>query len=102
MSARLLLISFVAAGCLSAQVSFDRILNAGREPWNWLTYSGTTMSQRYSALDQITPANASNLSLQWVFQARSFEKFEATPLVIDGIMYTVQAPNDVIALDAAT
>jgi alcohol dehydrogenase (cytochrome c) len=94
--------SFLAAGCLSAQVSFDRILNAGREPWNWLTYSGTTMSQRYSALDQITPRNANNLSLRWVFQARSFEKFEATPLVIDGIMYTVQAPNDVFALDAST
>ena len=43
-----------------------------------------------------------NLELQWVFQARSLEKFEATPLVVDGIMYTVQAPNDVVALDAAT
>ena len=30
------------------------------------------------------------------------EKFEATPLVVDGVMYTVQAPNDVVALDAAT
>src|SRR5207249_471386 len=38
----------------------------------------------------------------WIYQARSLEKFEATPLVVDGIMYTVQAPNDVIALDAAT
>ena len=34
-----------------------------------------------------------------MFQARSLEKFEATPLVVDGIMYTVQAPNDVIAMD---
>ena len=33
---------------------------------------------------------------------QSLEKFEATPLVVDGIMYTVQAPNDLIALDAAT
>ena len=43
-----------------------------------------------------------NLELQWVFQARSLEKFEATPLVVDGVMYTVQPPNDVVALDAAT
>ena len=43
-----------------------------------------------------------NLELQWVFQARSLEKFEATPLVVDGVMYTVQAPNDVVALDAVT
>jgi alcohol dehydrogenase (cytochrome c) len=60
------------------------------------------MSQRHSLLDQITPANVKNLELQWVFQAKSLEKFEATPLVVDGILYTVQAPNDVVAIDAVT
>src|SRR4051794_31520291 len=84
------------------QVSFDRILGAGKEPQNWLTYSGTTMSQRHSTLSQITPQNVKNLQSQWIYQARSLEKFEATPLVVDGVMYTVQAPNDVIALDAVT
>ncbi len=90
------------AGALSAQVTFDRLVNAAKEPQNWLTYSGTMMSQRYSTLDQVTPQNVKNLELKWVFQARSLEKFEATPLVIDGIMYTVQAPNDVVALDPVT
>jgi alcohol dehydrogenase (cytochrome c) len=90
------------AGSLLAQVSFDRILKANQEPQNWLTYSGTTMSQRHSPLTQITPENVKNLELQWVYQARSLEKYEATALVVDGIMYTVQAPNDVIALDAVT
>src|SRR6202051_2355295 len=90
------------AGSLSAQVSFDRILNADKEPQNWLTYSGTMMSQRHSLLTQVTPQNVKNLELKWVFQARSLEKFEATPLVVDGIMYTVQAPNDVVALDPVT
>ena len=89
-------------GSLAAQVSFDRLLNAGKEPQNWLTYSGSNMSQRYSPLTQITPDNVKNLELQWVYQARSLEKFEATALVVDGTMYTVQAPNDVVALDAAT
>src|ERR1700721_2922720 len=90
------------AGTLSAQVSFDRIVNAGKEPQNWLTYSGNMMSQRYSPLAQITPQNVKNLEQKWVFQARSLEKFEATPLVVDGVMYTVQAPNDIVALDANT
>src|SRR6195256_6355259 len=90
------------AATLSAQVSFDRLVNAAKEPQNWLTYSGNLMSQRYSPLDQITPQNVKNLELKWVFQARSLEKFEATPLVVNGVMYTVQAPNDVVALDAAT
>jgi alcohol dehydrogenase (cytochrome c) len=101
MNARVLLF-VLAAGTLPAQVSFDRILRANKEPQNWLTYSGTTMSQRHSPLNQITPQNVKNLELQWVYQARSLEKFEATPLVVDGIMYTVQAPNDVMALDAVT
>jgi len=90
------------AGALWGQVSFDRILAAGNEPQNWLTYSGTTMSQRYTTLTQITPENVKNLELQWMFQARSLEKYEATPLVVDGILYTVQAPNNVVALDAVT
>lgn len=94
---------FVAAGTLAAQdVTFDRILHAREEPQNWLTYSGSLMGQRYSPLTEITPANVKSLVLQWAFQARSLEKFEATPLVVNGVMYTVQAPDDAIALDAAT
>src|ERR1700720_1446984 len=90
------------ASSLWGQVTFNRILNANKEPQNWLTYSGTELSQRHSLLTQITPANVKNLELQWVFQARSLEKFEATPLVVDGVLYTVQAPDDVVALDAVT
>ena len=83
-------------------VPFERILRANQEPQNWLTYSGNLNSQRHSALTQITPANARDLTLKWVFQSRSLDKHEVTPLVVDGVMYTVQSPNDVIALDAAT
>src|SRR5947207_14850638 len=92
----------VAAASLQAQVTFDRILRAGQEPQNWLTYSGTVLSQRHSPLTQITPENVRNLELQWIFQARSLEKFEATPLVVDGVLYTVQPPNDAVAMDAVT
>src|SRR5215468_471870 len=100
MMRRALLLILIGAGLLEAQVSFDRIIRSGQEPQNWLTHSGNYNSQRYSTLSQITPENAKNLELQWLFQARSLEKFEATPLVVDGIMYTVQAPNDIVALDA--
>ena len=96
------LLLICAAVALNAQVTFDRILHADKEPQNWLTYSGSTMSQRYSPLAQVTPANVNNLQLQWAFQARSLEKFESTPLVVDGIMYLTQAPNDVVALNAVT
>lgn len=86
----------------AAQVSFDRIARAASEPQNWLTYSGNLQGTRYSTLDQIKPANAGNLELKWVHQAQSLEKFEATPLVVDGVMYTVEPPNTVVAIDART
>ena len=102
---RAFLLVILAAVSLHAQVTFDRILRANQEPQNWLTYSGTLSGQRHSQLTQITPNNAKNLELQWVYQVRSLgrsDKFEATPLVVDGVMYTVSPPNDVVALDAAT
>jgi alcohol dehydrogenase (cytochrome c) len=83
-------------------VTFDRILHAREEPRNWLTYSGAFDSLRHSRLSQITPENAKSLMLKWVFQSRSPEKHEATPLVVNGILYTVHSVNDVVALDAAT
>jgi len=87
---------------LFAQVSSERLLRAGDEPQNWLTYSGGYSSQRYTKLQQVDPTNVKNLELKWVFQAQSLQKFESTPLVVDGIMYLTQSPNDIVALDAKT
>ena len=80
-----LFLPFLASVSLFAQVSYERLLQAPQEPQNWLTYSGSYLSQRYSVLDQITPANVKQLDLNWIFQAQSLEKFEATPIVVDGI-----------------
>ena len=91
-----------AVGAAHGQVTYDRIANAQREPQNWLSYSATLDNQRFSPLAEVNTTNVGNLELKWVWQARSLEKFEATPLVVDGVLYTVQAPNDVIALDAKT
>src|SRR6266704_3176790 len=87
---------------LRAQVSNDRLLRSADEPHNWMMYSGTYTSQRYSTLSQINQSNVKNLEQKWIFQAESLEKFETTPLVVDGIMYLTQAPSDALALDAKT
>jgi hypothetical protein len=50
MTNRILLPLVFASGSLLAQVTYDRILHADREPQNWLTYSGGYASHRYSAL----------------------------------------------------
>ncbi len=88
-------------------VTFERIQHPEKEPQNWLSYSGDPFNQRYSLLTQITKTNAKHLGLQWVWQSKSLEKFEATALVVDGVLYTVQGPPvqgvyEVAALDAAT
>jgi alcohol dehydrogenase (cytochrome c) len=89
---------------LSAQapVTYDRLANAAKEPQNYLMYGGDYFSNRFSPLTQITPANAKNLDLSWVYQSAVSGSWESTPLVVDGIMYVTQRPNDVVALDAVT
>jgi alcohol dehydrogenase (cytochrome c) len=106
MSRRLLfalLVPLVIPFAPSAQVTYDRLIRAAQEPQNWLTYSGGYASLRHSLLRQIDPANVKNLEQKWVFQVdSSLQNFEATPLVVDGIMYFTQPINDVVALDAKT
>lgn len=92
----------VSVVSLGAQVTSERILSADEETGNWLTYNRTYDSRHHSPLDQINRENVGDLELKWVFQSRSLEKYEATPLVVDDVMYTVQMPNDVVALDAVT
>jgi alcohol dehydrogenase (cytochrome c) len=92
----------LAFGTLDAQVTYDRLLRTAAEPHNWLTYSGAYASQRHSLLAQIDRSNVRNLELKWMLQNQVFGAWQATPLVVDGIMYLTQRPNDVLALDAKT
>ena len=63
MIARILALMLVASIPISAQVSFDRVVRADREPQNWLTYTGNLLGQRHSPLTQLTPANVKDLEL---------------------------------------
>src|SRR5678815_1046843 len=88
---RATLLVLLAAVVASAQVSSDRIAKSATEPGNWLTYSGNYNGNRYSTLTQITPDNVKNLELQWVLQVQqrgNSDKWEASPLVVDGVLYT--------------
>ncbi len=98
----IILVPFHLHSQVSPSVSYERLLNAAKEPQNWLTYSGTYLSQRHSLLTQIDPTNVKNLEQKWIYQTQMFGPWQATPLVVDGIMYVTQRPNDVVALDAKT
>jgi len=97
-----LFVVLLASYHVQAQVPYDRILRAAAEPRNWLTYAGTYDSQRYSLLRQITPENVTNLESKWVLQNQVFGAWQSNPIVVDGIMYLTQRPNDVMAVDAKT
>jgi len=98
----LALLAFPGAARLAAQVAPERIERAAGEPQNWLTYSGSYDGRRFSPLQQITSENAATLAAQWVFQSPAPGKFEATPLVVDGVMYVTAQDNHAFALDART
>lgn len=95
-------LAILAATCLCAQVDQERLNQAGSEPANWLTYNGTYFSQHFSGLTGINRYNVDELELQWVYQASSTDKFQATPLVVDGLMYLTEPPNKLVALDPTT
>ena len=86
----------------SARISPERLREAVREPQNWLTYNGTYSSIHHSALTSLRPDNVKGLDLKWMWQSRSGGKVQATPIVLDGVMYLTDGPNDVVALDGRT
>lgn len=96
--------AFAAASLvpLLAQVPYERIVHATREPGAWLTYSGDYQGLRFSRLAQINRANVSALKPAWIYQMQTTHKVETSPLVIDGIMYVTEPPSDVTALDLKT
>jgi alcohol dehydrogenase (cytochrome c) len=68
---------------------------------NWTSYNGDYTGRRYSSLREINPENVGRLRAAWVFHPGKSENLEATPVVVNGVMYVTSA-NDAFALDART
>jgi quinohemoprotein ethanol dehydrogenase len=85
-----------------AQVDGARIINADSEPGSWMSVGRTYHEQRFSPLKQINDTNAAQLGLAWSFDLDTARGQEATPLVVDGVMYFSTAWSMVKALDAKT
>ena len=92
----------VARMPLEKGLSFERLRNASREPQNWLTYWGDYQGRHYSPLIQITRLNVHSLQAAWAYQFPGTGVLEATPLVVDGILYAIGPSGYVFALDAAS
>ena len=79
-----------------------RLAAAAGEPQSWLTYGGTYAEQRYSPLAKIDEKNVAKLGLAWSFDTDTTRGLEATPLVVDGVIYTTGSWSVVYAVDART
>lgn len=78
------------------------LLNADKDQNNWLLYGRTYDNQRFSPLVQINKANIKHLLPVSIIQTGVANSFEATPLVVNGIMYVTTAGDNVQAYDAAS
>ena len=81
----------------SGQVTPARLADV--DPGDWLTYSGSYRSTRFSSLDEITTTNVGDLRPLWVYQPPGTGQLEVTPVVVDGVMYVTSTPAYVMALD---
>jgi len=69
---------------------------------DWLSYGRDYYEQRFSPLNQINDKNVAQLGLAWSFDTATDRGLEATPLVIDGVMYTTGSWSVTYAVDART
>jgi PQQ-dependent dehydrogenase (methanol/ethanol family) len=91
-----------AAGKRAGWVDQARLAGAAGDLDNWLGYGRTFAEDRYSPLEQINDRTVGRLKLAWVSDFDTIRGQEATPIVVDGVMYTSTAWSKVIAMDAAT
>ena len=91
-----------AAKARAGDISDARLRHADQDPGNWLTYGGDWQEQRYSRLRDINANNVTALKPAWSAGFDTGRGQEATPIVVDGVMYVSTAWSKVYALDAAT
>ena len=68
----------------------------------WPSYGKNLTNQRFSTLTQINQDNVKNLELAWKFKSGVAATFQASPLVINNVMFISLPHNHVVALDAKT
>jgi quinohemoprotein ethanol dehydrogenase len=100
----LLLCALFAGAALADPGAVDaaRMRAADSEPGSWLAHGRTWSEQRFSPLAQIDKGNVGGLGLAWSYATGTKRGLEATPIVVDGVMYATGSWSIVFALDAKT
>jgi quinohemoprotein ethanol dehydrogenase len=90
------------ASSAQGQVDDKRLLAADKHPGEWLTTGRDFGKGHYSPLNQINTGNVARLGLAWQYDTHTIRGLEATPIVVDGVMYTSGSVGQVYAIDAKT
>src|SRR5262245_35266873 len=87
---------------VTSKIDGTAIQANGRTTNNWLSYGLDYSEARFSRLTQINDGNVKQLGLAWSYNLESSRGVEATPLVVDGIMYVTASWSIVHAIDVRT
>jgi len=93
---------FFTVPAMAAEVSADRLINADREPQNWLMNHRTYDAQRFSPLDKINKTNVKSLKLAYAVAIGGTsinESLQSTTLAEDGFLYVVDQWGVVYKID---
>jgi quinohemoprotein ethanol dehydrogenase len=83
-------------------IDTQRIVAADEAPGDWLSYGRDYGEQRFSPLTQVNKKTIKDLELAWSFDMYTNRGLEASPIVVDGIMYMTGSWSVVFAVDAVT
>ena len=86
----------------TATLDGKRIENANGEPGNWLAHGRTYDEGRHSPLTEINADNVKDLGLAWHFDTGTNRGLEASPIVVDGVMFSTGSWSVVFANNAKT
>lgn len=86
----------------AGQIDRTRLLAAAGEPQSWLTAGRDFGKSHFSPLMQIDKGNVRTVGFAWEYQTSTNRGLQATPIVVDGVMYTSGVAGRAYALDAAT
>ena len=86
----------------AGRVTHERVVLASSEPGQWLVHGGDYANRRHSGLAQIDTDNVGRLGLSWSMDMDTRRGVQATPIVVDGVMYVTGSWSQLYALDART
>ena len=104
-----LLVATALTPVQAADMTFERALNAGKEPHNWLLHHGNYEGWRFSGLKQINTDTVKNLKVAFTVALGGYESggrykhgnLQGTPIVEDGMMYVTDGWGSVYAIDVS-